>query len=331
MKKILFISVLWVLIAHLFSCKGEGRQEVKAENSSMLFADSIHRGVPFTKDPHVIAWKGKYLMYYSIGGNPAMKWGIGIAESRDLNQWTPIAEITPETDYEQKGFCAPGAIVRNDTIHLFYQTYGNGRKDAICHAWSVDGVHFTRNSTNPIFSPDPKDWNCGRAIDAEVALINNTYFLYYATRTLDFKIQLVGVASTSKKSDFMRESWTERSDKAILAPEYPWEGACIEAPSIVVRNGVAYMFYAGAYNNQPQQVGVAKSIDGIHWEKMSNKPFFTNGDPGSWNSCESGHPHLFQDTDGSTSLFFQGNKDFGKSWYISRIGVEWSSEGPVKE
>ncbi len=50
----------------------------------------------------------------------------------------------------------------------------------------------------------------------------------------------------------------------------------------------------GAYNNRPQQIGVAKSSDGIHWTKLSNKPFLMNGDPGTWNCCESGHPHLFK-------------------------------------
>ena len=55
-----------------------------------------------------------------------------------------------------------------------------------------------------------------------------------------------------------------------------------------------YMFYAGAYNNNPQQIGVAKSKDGIHWEKMSNKPFLSNGDRDTWNYCESGHPHIFR-------------------------------------
>lgn len=86
--------------------------------------------------------------------------GIGIAGSKNLKDWHRIGEIIPQTAYESKGLCAPGALVRNDTVHLFYQTYGNGAKDAICHAWSEDGIHFVRNATNPIFSPEG-EWNCG--------------------------------------------------------------------------------------------------------------------------------------------------------------------------
>ena len=35
------------------------------------------------------------------------------------------------------------------------------------------------------------------------------------------------------------------------------------------------MFYAGAYNNAPQQIGVAVSEDGLNWKRLSEEPFFT--------------------------------------------------------
>ena len=253
----------------------------KHQDSPMLFADTTRTGRPFSKDPHVIPFHGKYLMYYSVPPKGNSGWGIGIAESTDLTQWKPIGSLSPAADYEAKGLCAPGALVRNDTIHLFYQTYGNDKKDAICHAWSVDGVNFTRNATNPIFAPKAGDWNCGRAIDAEVIFAKGKYFLYYATRTPDYVKQIVGVATAPAGTNFNRETWTEACDRAILVPEWPWEETCIEAPSVVEMNGTLYMFYAGAYNNRPQQIGLATSTDGIHWRKVSNKPFLANGDPGA--------------------------------------------------
>ncbi len=297
-------------------------------DSPMLFADTTRTGWPFSKDPHVIPFHGKYLMYYSVPPKGNSGWGIGIAESTDLTQWKPIGSLSPAADYEAKGMCAPGALVRNDTIHLFYQTYGNGKKDAICHAWSVDGVNFTRNATNPIFAPKEGEWNCGRAIDAEVIFTKGKYFLYYATRTPDFVKQIIGVATAPAGTNFNRETWTEACDRAILVPEWPWEETCIEAPSVVEMDGTLYMFYAGAYNNRPQQIGLATSTDGIHWEKVSNKPFLTNGDPETWNYCESGHPHIFKDKDGQTYLFYQGNEDFGRTWFISRKKVLWRDGKP---
>mgnify|MGYP004554696409 FL=1 len=305
---------------------------INVQGQTMMYGDDSRQGVPFAKDPHVVSFLGRYLMYYSIPprkGDKAGGWNIGIAESHDLINWSKVGEITPQpgADYERNGLCAPGALVRDGVVHLFYQTYGNGRKDAVCHATSTDGIHFERDATNPIFAPTGT-WTCGRAIDAEVCFFRNTYYLYFATRDPDFKIQKVGVATAPKGTDFSRGEWTQAADSAILAPSLPWERKCIEAPSIAVRGKRMYMFYAGGYNNEPQQIGVAVSRDGISWKRLDKEPFLRNGEPGTWNESESGHPHLFTDTDGKTYLFYQGNKTHGRDWYLSQQRVTWHHGKP---
>lgn len=301
-----------------------------ANEPRMMFGDTSRKGVPFSKDPHVVSFGGRYLMYFSIPPHkdkPAGGWNIGIAESKDLINWQKVGEINPEAEYEQKGLCAPGALVRDGKVHLFYQIYGNGRKDAICHAVSADGIHFQRNATNPIFRPTG-EWNCGRAIDAEVIFFKDKYFLYFASRDPEYKKQILGVATAPADTDFNREDWTLAADSSILYPVLPWEGECIEGASVIRRGRKLYMFYAGAYNNWPQQVGVAVSKDGIRWERMSDVPFLPNGKEGEWNSSESGHPHIFTADDGRTFLFFQGNNDKGKTWYISNREVLWRKGKP---
>ena len=194
-------------------------------------------------------------------------------------------------------------------------------------SFSEDGIHFTRNPTNPIFHPTG-NWTIGRAIDAEVVKTNDRFLLYFATRDTTFKIQKLGVAAAPLTTDFSRKDWTQLTDDAILEPKYAWEETCIEGASVIRKGDWYYMFYAGAYNNRPQQVGVARSKDGVSWERLSNKPFLTNGDPGTWNNSESGHPHIFEDENGRTYLFFQGNNDMGYTWFISKIEVLWNEKGP---
>lgn len=301
-------------------------------SQKMMFGDTSRRGVPFSKDPHVIKFHDRYLMYYSIPPftdktNPVKGWGIGIAESNDLVNWKRIGEIASQAEYEAKGLCAPCALVKEDTVHLFYQTYGNRERDAICHAYSTNGIDFVRNSTNPIFRPHG-DWTVGRAIDAEVVEFNDKYFLYFATRDPSMSVQIQGVAGAPLNTIFNKDDWTQLTDYPIMEPQYPWEKKCVEGASVIKRGDVVYMFYAGAYNNQPQQIGVAKSNDGITWTKLSKQPFLANGNPGEWNSSESGHPHIFEDSDGRTYLFFQGNNDKGKTWYISKVEIGWNEKKP---
>lgn len=111
----------------------------------MYYADDAS-GRPFSKDPAVVKLKGKYWLYYSVPpyeGKPTAGWSIGVATSDNLVDWIKAGELRNAGEVEAKGFTAPGAITLNGKVHLFYQTYGNGRRDAICHAWSDDGLNFT--------------------------------------------------------------------------------------------------------------------------------------------------------------------------------------------
>lgn len=305
--------------------------ESSVPTPAMHWADTS-RGRPFAKDPSVVRFRDRYLMYYSVppfGDKRANDgWVVGIAASRDLTRWEKIGELLPAQECDRRGLAAPGAWVHRGRVHLFYQTYGNGPKDAICHAWSDDGVNFTRDATNPIFSPHGA-WTAGRAIDAEVFPVGDQLLLYFATRDPEMKVQMVGVAGAPLDSDFSRPRWRQLVDGPILKPELAWEKKCIEAPTILRRDGRLWMFYAGGYNNEPQQVGVATSEDGLTWKRFSPEPILPNGPPGSWNSSESGHPGVFVDPDGRTHLFFQGNRDKGKTWYLSRVEIVWNDGRPT--
>jgi hypothetical protein len=147
------VLIVFLILVGLNSFAQENK--LKGKLPKMYYGDTTRRGIPFAKDPQTVRFKDRYLMYYSIPGTkgPMMGWGIGIAESRDLVNWKKVADIPLEGDCEKNGIAAPSAIVIGDKVHLFYQTYGNWVNDAICHAYSEDGIHFTRNTTNPIFRP----------------------------------------------------------------------------------------------------------------------------------------------------------------------------------
>jgi predicted GH43/DUF377 family glycosyl hydrolase len=316
------------MITPFFILARDDQPRIPRRSDIMRWADQS-RGTPFSKDPAVVRFGDRYLMYFSIpperGDN---RWGQAVATSEDLLNWETIAELEPNGNAEARGLCAGGAIVLGDRVHLFYQTYGRGPRDAICHATSSDGVTFERSADNPILRASG-DWNCGRTIDAEAHVVGDELFCYWATRDPRFKVQMLGVHSAPLGSDLSAKHWRQRCTKSILKPELPWERNCIEAPTICLRSNTYVMFYAGAYNNEPQQIGVAFSQDGLAWERMSDRPFLANGETGEWNSSESGHPGIFVDPrDGATWLFFQGNSDNGKSSYLSKRRIEWDGHVP---
>lgn len=301
------------------------------------YSDTTRMGVPYAKDPSVVRFGNRYLMYYSVppakdnkqgGDGFPTGWAIGIAESRDLKTWKKVGEMLPMQEVERNGIAAPGAVVIDGKVHLFYQTYGNGRRDAINHAWSKDGINFERDAGNPVFRPSDAAWSAGRAIDAEPYVHDGKLLLYWATRDPDMKVQMIGVASAPLGSKFTAGDFTNLSkDGPALKPELDWERKCIEAASIIRKNGKLYMFYAGGYNNEPQQIGVAVSTDGVKWTRLSDKPLLADGPPGSWNDSESGHPDIFEHG-GRSLLFFQGNPDRGKTWTLAATEIGWNKQGP---
>jgi beta-1,2-mannobiose phosphorylase / 1,2-beta-oligomannan phosphorylase len=297
--------------------------------SMMMFTDTSRESA-IAKDPAVVELCDKFFLYYTIKSQ-SKGLGIGIAESLDLDNWKKTGEVPPLSPCDSKGVAAPGAIVLDGVVHLFYQSYEKGfQKAAICHATSSDGVNFTPNASNPIFSPTG-DWNCGRAIDADVIEHEGQLLLYFSTRDPDFENQMTGVAAAPLSSGFCRNDWKQLCHNTILGPELPWEQNCIEAAAVCRHEGKLYMFYGGAYNCGPQQIGCAVSKDGINWKRVSDMPIVPNGAPGEWNSSESGHPFVLEDAHGIYHLFFQGSPDDGKSYHLSRRRIIWQDGIPKIE
>jgi sucrose-6-phosphate hydrolase SacC (GH32 family) len=271
-------------------------------------------------------------MYYSIAPstNKALPkgWAIGIAESGDLVDWKKAGEILPTQECEKNGI-VNGQIIRlGGKLHLFYNSYGNGARDALCHATSLDGLRFERDATNPIWRPTGS-WNNGRAIDVDVVEWNNRLTMYYATRDPLGQTQMLHAVAADLDSSFGRGAWTSLCDGPVLKPELPWETKCIEAPSVIRRGDKLYLFYGGGYNNDPQQVGCAVSQDGVHFSRLFRQPLIPNGRPDDWNGSETGHPGIFTDTDGRIYLFVQGNNDRGRTWFLSAYELGWENDRPV--
>lgn len=282
----------------------------------------------FAKDPAVVRFGGCGYLYYSQRYKDG-RFGIGIAVSEDLDHWTPAGEVEITQPCEQNGIAAPGAIVLDGKIHLFYQTYGNGKKDAICHAFSTDGIHFEKNPENPVFAPEAS-WCVGRAIDADVCVFHRRLHMYFATRDHDMRVQKLGGAWAELDSGFGRNAWHMLAQQSLLTPELQWEGECIEAPATLVHENQIYLFYGGSYNCTPQQIGCAVSRDGVFFERLSTQPFLPCGRPEAWNSSESGHPYVFQDEDGSIHLFYQGSADMGETWYLSKTNLRFEHGVPQR-
>jgi hypothetical protein len=93
---------------------------------------------------------------------------------------------------------------------------------------------------------------------------------------------------------------------------------------VIRHKGIWYLFYAGAYNHERQQIGLATSTDGIHFTRIEPEGLlFPAGEEGTWNHGESGHPGVFRDRDGQVYLFFQGKASREANYFLSVCKVDF--------
>ena len=344
------MAAAMVCAAAMFGAYAEARpcRNVKFKPlaaGQMLYGDTTRKGEsrPFAKDPTVIRHDGRYLMYYSVweygpGRGPGAgkrrppRWWGAIAESRDLVNWKRVGDIEFEGVEFVEAAVAPCVKKIDGKIHMFHQAryrsgkgslYPSSERDILLwHATSEDGIHFKNADCKAAFAPYNK-WSIFRAIDAEFYRVGDKLMLMYATREKPGeKTQRLGIAWAPFDSDWACDKWTELSvDKPFFEPELPWEMNCIEAPTVVKHKGIWYMFYAGAYNHERQQIGMAWSADGVDFKRWSDKPVLPHGPEGSWNAWESGHPGVFVDDDGRIYLFYQGKATLRGDYRLSCLEV----------
>ena len=341
MKKIIaaFAAIL-VLAGPQAAAKKNAKPQIPVlEPMPMVYGDSTRTGIPYSKDPTVIRIGKEYYMYYSVpayskklmpkdAAKEELGWNTAIARSKDLVNWTRVGELVLRDSKGSRiyGAVAPCVKVFDGKIHMFYQKMWEpaGHKNNIWHATSKDGITFTNAYDEPVFIPEAK-WCGTRCIDAEVYKAGKKMILMFATRDPKGKIQMLGMAEAAYKSDYGPGKWTLVSkDGPFLKPDYDWEGHCIEAPTVIKEGKFWYLFYAGAYNHEKQQIGLAVSSDGIHFDRINpGEPFFRSGENGSWNAWESGHPGVFRDKDGQVYLFFQGKAKQNSNYFLSVCRVKF--------
>jgi predicted GH43/DUF377 family glycosyl hydrolase len=178
--------------------------------------------------------------------------------------------LKQEVKWEEKDVFNPAAVVRNDTVFLFYRAEDTIGKYAgtsrIGLAWSVDGIQFNRRD-NPVLFPDDDfmkiyEWEGGiedpRIVEREEGLYIMTYSAY------DGKTARLCLASSNDLihwtkhgpvlTDEFIDSWSKSG--AIVSRQ---KGNKILAEKI---NGKFWMYFGDT------DLFMATSEDLIHWQPV---------------------------------------------------------------
>ncbi len=153
-------------------------------------------------------------------------------------------------------------------------------------AESDDGIHWRKEPTR--FEPDPRTWE-GSYIAANgsaLAFGGQYWYWYQAGPKGQPRIGLV-------RMDPGRAPRRERRPVLEPGPYGSWDERAVADPCVLRIEPYFYMFYLGQDRARRQRLGVARSRDGLQWQKLRSNPVLELGEPGSFDENGLGEPAVW--------------------------------------
>jgi predicted GH43/DUF377 family glycosyl hydrolase len=218
-------------------------------------------------NPAVVRFDGVYLNLYS--GYDGRTWHTGVASTNDGTHWNKLGRAISPEGWEGSYIAANGAALVADKEIFYWYVAGEPGAHKIGFARSANGgVHWTKHP-DPVLSPGP------------------------------------------------RGSFDERA---------------VADPYVIRRGDFFYMFYLGQDRASRQRLGLARSRDGIVWEKLRSNPILELGEPGSFDEMGLGEPAIW--TSGGSYWMLYTGRDLVERRRLglarSTDGVSWQRESSFR-
>jgi predicted GH43/DUF377 family glycosyl hydrolase len=261
------------------------------------------------------------------GGDPTMTFAFEA-------QVEPV--LTPGVDaWESHDVLNPSVISRPGPQSLlsFYSGF-DGRTWRTGLAASDDGTHWQKQGV--ILSPDPRTWE-GSYIAANGSALwyeNQFWYWYQAGPREKPRIGLARAVDTASEprplgsdghTSFVTgpTSWRKEPSPVLdPGPYESWDECAVADPYVIRIEPYFYLFYLGQDRARRQRLGVARSTDGVRWEKLRANPILELGDPGAFDENGLGEPAVWH-SHGFYWMLYTGRD----TTETRRLGLARSTDG----
>ncbi len=216
-------------------------------------------------NPSVLIFKNELLSYYS--GFDGKTWHTGLATSADGLKWTKQGRIlSPDpATWEGSYIAANGHIIYSAGRFLYWYQAGPKGRTQIGLAQSADGRKFTK-LPHPVLETGPYgSWDEVSIGDPYVIHIGGYYYLYYLGQDRARR-QRLGVARSRDGIE-----WTKLRSNPVMEIGEPgsFDEQGLGEPALWQSHGYYWMIYTGRDRRERRRMGLARSIDGIRWERQN--------------------------------------------------------------
>jgi predicted GH43/DUF377 family glycosyl hydrolase len=224
----------------------------------------------------------------------------------------PVLTRGPDGAWDAVDALNPSVVKEGHRYLNLYSGF-DGRSWRTGLAVSDDGVVWTR--LGKVLSPDPASWE-GDYIAANGSLYRSgSQFLYWYQGG---RPPAIGLARSTDA-----RHWVKTGVPVLRpGPRGSWDERGVADPYVVQSAAVFYMYYLGQDRARRQRLGIARSFDGVEWQKLRSNPILEPGPPGTFDENGLGEPAVWA-SHGSYWMLYTGRDRHEQR----RLGLARSPDG----
>jgi predicted GH43/DUF377 family glycosyl hydrolase len=171
-------------------------------------------------------------------------------------------------------------------LHLNLYSGFDGKTWRTGLATTREGEHFERKGI--ILSPDPGTWEGSYiAANGSLTFFNKQFWYWYVSGPRGR--HSLGLAHAGEGAWDEAKSWHKEIHPVLEpGPWASWDERGVADPYVIRVEPYFYMYYLGQDRGARQRIGVARSSDGVKWEKLRTNPVLEAeeniGEPAVWQS-----------------------------------------------
>lgn len=179
-------------------------------------------------------------------------------------QPTPVLTRGAPGQWDSVDVLNPSVARRDGTFFNFYSGF-DGHTWRTGLATSTDGITWEKRG----IVLQPEAWE-GAYIAANGAALNRNGEFWYWYQAGEHDHPQIGLARSRDGVHWRKEA------QPVLGhgPYMSWDESAVGDPYALELNGWLYLYYLGEDRARQQRLGVARSRDGTHWQKLRGNPLF---------------------------------------------------------
>lgn len=233
---------------------------------------------------------------------------------------TPVIVRGAAGEFDFGDALNPSVVRSGGGLLNFYSGF-DGRTWRTGLAASTDGVAWTRAGV--VFAPDSGTWE-GGYIAANGSVIRHAGELWHWYQAGPKDSPRIGLARSPDG-----RKWTRLPQPVLnYGPRSSWDERALGDPYVVRAGGWFYLYYLGQDRARRQRLGVARSLDGVRWEKLRANPVLELGSAGAFDEAGLGEPAVWQSHGWYWMLYTGRDAREQRRMGLARSadGVRWSKQ-----